>query len=54
MNGKVAKRLRKEIYGNYKEGPVNERQYDEQFGGQLISVGKRKKYKLPKKQHKHG
>lgn len=51
MNGKVAKRIRKKIYGIYKEEEIINRQYDEQSGGQLLSVGKRRKYKLAKKEY---
>ena len=51
MNGKVAKRIRKKIYRDYKEEKVVDRQYDKQFGGQLLSVGKRRIYKLAKKEY---
>ncbi len=51
MNGKVAKKIRKEVYGKWKEIEVAKRAYDEQFGGQLISVGKRRQYKLAKKEY---
>lgn len=51
MNGKVAKKIRKEVYGKWKEIGVSKRAYDEQFGGQLISVGKRRQYKLAKKEY---
>jgi hypothetical protein len=51
MNGRVAKRIRKQIYGNKKRELVTERGYVELFGGTLVSTGKRKEYILAKKNY---
>ena len=52
MNGRVAKKIRKEIYGNEKEEPIQHRAYVEQFGGALVSTEKRRLYIKAKKAYK--
>ena len=49
MSGKKAKRIRKQVYENEKRELVTERHYTEQFGGTLVSTGKRREYRLAKK-----
>ena len=52
MNGRVAKKIRKEIYGNEKEEPVIHRGYTEVFGGTYVSTDKRRLYLKAKKAYK--
>jgi hypothetical protein len=52
MNGRVAKKIRKEIYGNEKEEPVNYRGYTEVFGGTFVSTNERRLYLKAKKAYK--
>ena len=52
MNGRVAKKIRKKIYGNEKEEPVQYRGYIEQLGGTFVSTDKRRQYIKAKQAYK--